>query len=448
MKFIRNNWLLLTLLAALLVRLPQLFQPMWNDEAFTWIVSGLDGTRVAEAIVGDVHPPLFYSVEWVFGHLSRAPWVLRLFPLCCGLACVVLAARVARAIGAPEGSQAAAALITAFAPNMIYYSAEARMYSLLAMLYLAGVLAVYRGKLNTLAVLFLALLATHHYGWFYCATLAGLAVILRKGELRSLLLAGGWALLAYAMLLLPVTVYQFQHTGSYWAKFSIGELVMTFAGWFAGGAWSLLILALLAGSLALTIGAVYRAVLRRHVALLWLTFAPVGMALVTAQFKNIWLARALIGSGAMACVLLAVEFRARWWALAVIGPVLALGVVCDQTRQIVSNRYHTAEVARIVTGPVECVGITGWLELQPYRLPYPVYLASEGDHLSTGGMSDTTLAAMGAQAGAGEFVFVSNLPKYAPEAPAGYRLLEAWSGVEPGFGSQLYIQEANYGNGR
>jgi hypothetical protein len=124
--------------------------------------------------------------------------------------------------------------------------------------------------------------------------------------------------------------------------------------------------------------------------------------------------------------------------------VLALGVVTDQTRQIVSSRYHTAEVARLVSGPVQAVGSPGWLELQPYRLPYPVYLAQMAGSLSTGGMSATTLAALGAADGLGEYVFASRLPLYAPDIPAGYRLWQSWPGAEPGFGSDLYIQEVNY----
>lgn len=440
------------------MRLPQLISPLWNDEAFTWVISGLSVTRWWAAIAGDVHPPLFYGVERVIFSLAPYGVALRLFPLACGLLTVYLAARLARALGASEVPQAAAALVIAAAPMQIYYSAEVRMYSLLAALYLAGAWAVLRRRWRWMAVCMALLLYTHHYGFIYSASLGALA-LWTGGQDRKRVSAWGALALATYLPLLPFTLSQFHATGAYWAKFSLGELVIALAGWFSG--WPLdrplLMIVLFVISATLTLYATEHAILRRNYRLLWLVFAPVIFAAAASVLvKNVWVTRALIGSAACGGVLLAVELVRplvwqRWLALGVMAPMLAAGAVRDVDRGVIVDRYATPEVARILRAElrpgdvVEC-GPAPWMEIQPYRLASPTYIGGTMAGLPIGGLSEKTVAALGSMqvaTGCGRtWIFAQRIGnELTPAIPPDARRVGEWTGREQLFGSALYVQE-------
>lgn len=449
------------MLLAALLRLPQLRAPLWNDEAFVWVVSGKPLATWWAALAGDVHPPLFYVVERLVYQLSAAPLALRLFPFLCGLAVVYLGAQVARALGAPLAGQVLSALCLALMPQQIYYSAEVRMYSLLAALYLSGVLCVLRRRWGWLTACLTAMLYTHHFGWIYAATLGALALWRSRDEWRKVVTSGGFAFLLYAPLL-NTTLLQMEHTGSYWGGLSWDGPVITAALWFAGAPLTRGILgaALIAAALTMLFAGVWRAIARRHYPLLWLTVGPLLIALALSPFKNIWLTRAFIGAGAMAAVLLAVELTiTRWWAAAgLILPMLMVGAVTDQTRPAVLDRFATSTVAgylRAVLEPgdeVLCLGSAGWMELQPYRLSAPVGLEESGDWLATGGLSEATRAAIVAPVTGPVrrvWIFAARVPgSFDPVIPDGVTEVARFQGTETMFHSTLYLQENQYGNTR
>ena len=218
---------------AALMRLPQLQAPLWNDEAFVWVVSGRPLAAWWTALVGDVHPPLWYALERLVSMVTRAPMALRLFPFICGLAVVFLGAQVTRALGLPPVAQVLAALCLALMPQQIYYSAEVRMYSLLAALYLLGVWCVLSKRWGWWIVCLTAMLYTHHYGWIYAATLGALALWRYRQEWPDVVAHGCVAMIAYVPLI-PVLRVQLSHTGSYWAGLGWDGVVLTPALWFAG----------------------------------------------------------------------------------------------------------------------------------------------------------------------------------------------------------------------
>ena len=123
---------LVTIVGAAL-RLDVATQDYFSDELSSfWIISkhGLGD------VVGTVHsdaeisPPLSFVVGWLFGKISLAPVVVRLPSLIAGTATIPLVYLVGiRTVG--RGAAAVAAAVTALAPFMIYYSAEARGYALM-----------------------------------------------------------------------------------------------------------------------------------------------------------------------------------------------------------------------------------------------------------------------------------------------------------------------------
>lgn len=125
----------ITALAGLL-RLPTLaIESLWYDEAFTAWLSSLPLDAIFEASQGDVHPPTWYLIEWMMVHaLGPSEIALRLVSALAGIALVPAVWRLARNLGFDRAAQGAAALVTAVAPFAVYYSQEARAYSLLYLL--------------------------------------------------------------------------------------------------------------------------------------------------------------------------------------------------------------------------------------------------------------------------------------------------------------------------
>jgi len=167
-------WLML---AALLVRLPGLIEPLWYDETFT---AGLVSRPLADmwqVIQSDVHPPGWYLIEWfnvrLFGYSEAA---LRLPSLIAGLALIPLTYRLAIASDLGQITAAAAAVIIAFMPGTVYYSGEARSYSLLAVVIIIMMIAVLEDKPRWFAVAAPAAVMLHNLGYFHVLVI-GLAAL-------------------------------------------------------------------------------------------------------------------------------------------------------------------------------------------------------------------------------------------------------------------------------
>lgn len=182
---------LLTLLAAGL-RLPQLgVQSFWFDEAATW--SQVNGSFLAmlSDTVSDNYPPLYNTVTWLFVQaLGEAEWVLRLPAALFGIALVpmvfVLGTRVA---GRSAGLLAA--LLVALSAFHLWYSLEARMYSLLALAACAFAWAVLRDReIQTrssgwsVVGIGLTLLLSHPYGPLDWIAVSAAALVLSPHRAR------------------------------------------------------------------------------------------------------------------------------------------------------------------------------------------------------------------------------------------------------------------------
>ena len=121
-----NKKLLLILLLALGFRLISLNQSLWLDEGIQWWAVTTFPLKhlITEYIKGDFNPPLFHAILYfwvrIFGDSEIA---LRLPSVLFGVGTVFFTYK----LGGVK-----AALLTATAPLLIYYSQEARMYSLAA----------------------------------------------------------------------------------------------------------------------------------------------------------------------------------------------------------------------------------------------------------------------------------------------------------------------------
>lgn len=141
----RRPLLWITVLAALL-RLPTLaVESLWYDETFTAWLANLPLQNLVNAARGDVHPPTWYLIEWgIVTALGSHAFSLRLISALAGIALIPAVWRLS-GILAPS-RRVSAALITAIAPFAVYYSQEARAYSLLMLVLTVALIALLEQK--------------------------------------------------------------------------------------------------------------------------------------------------------------------------------------------------------------------------------------------------------------------------------------------------------------
>ncbi len=147
-------------------------ESVWLDEATTYFLSSDTLFGIYEATKNDVHPPLYYFVVHFFLFDGRSEILLRFPSMVFGvLAIPVLYMLGTRLFSVKEG------LISSFLLSIslshIYYSQEARMYSMMVFLTLGSIFFFYAAiedKRNSFWFLFVVLtvlnIYTHYFGFF------------------------------------------------------------------------------------------------------------------------------------------------------------------------------------------------------------------------------------------------------------------------------------------
>lgn len=198
------------LLGALLVLANALRREMWLDEYHTWLLSGMALGELWTFVLGDVHPPVYFVFMngWrrLFGDAAIA---LRVPSVLAYVASVIVFASLLQRSRSTPLARASAACLFAFAPALVVYGAEARMYAI-AVLWACAILWLWttltdrqhaedRAKprasvtlrVIALSAIALLLILTHYVSVFFLAGL-GLAWALRcltgKASWRPLLL--------------------------------------------------------------------------------------------------------------------------------------------------------------------------------------------------------------------------------------------------------------------
>lgn len=239
------------------------FQSLWADELASWDFSQRD--TVGRVIRGDTQPPLYFLIlhlwQWIFGD---SEWALRLPSALAGWLCIPAIYLLGKRLYSErEGLMAALFVAVLWAP--IYYSQEARPYSMLILLsILTSYLwwdvmpgLRYRGELPrreaALYVVCAVLCAyLHYFGLLLVVLQAAALAALARGTLRKVLLLYVPVVLAY-LLWLPGMIYQFRHAGATAGEPALQALPDYFeflfgSSWLlALAAWTLLAFLLLRG---------------------------------------------------------------------------------------------------------------------------------------------------------------------------------------------------------
>lgn len=135
-------FLLLVILIAFALRVYRLdAQSLWYDEGVTATLAQRDLADLTAWTARDIQPPLYYYLVAGWGRMAGwSEWSLRFVSAWWGVLLVPLLAVLTYRLTAQRGAAGVAALLTALHPLLLYYSQEARMYTMVVAL---GVLAGY-----------------------------------------------------------------------------------------------------------------------------------------------------------------------------------------------------------------------------------------------------------------------------------------------------------------
>jgi len=193
---------------------------LWYDEAFSVVVARLPWAQLLAATAGDVHPPVYYAALKMWIGATDALGVpvepaARLFSVLLSTLALGLFwgwlgwHREAGHKQQPQGREVAW-VIACYMPGSVFYAAEARMYSLLAVWVLAAAYLLWRDPLTLAGDLLrlsgagvcLGLAAlTHNIGLVYAVVLMLAYFVRGKTKARLMydaLLVTGAAIVTYA----------------------------------------------------------------------------------------------------------------------------------------------------------------------------------------------------------------------------------------------------------
>lgn len=299
----RKTYLLIMGIAAALRILFIARAPLWYDENFTLILARLPFDKMIQATAGDVHPPLWYIIEWMLFHAapSLPVWAIRIPALIFSLLAINTFVLLCETLNIPNRVRILSTVLMAIMPMQIWYAQEGRMYAMLEWLVL---LALYAGLNKKWLMFFLASVAmmyTQNYAMFYLAVIGLILVVMDWDDVLMIGLSAFATALMYAPWAMVIMNQMTAIEGRYWimdasAGAVLGAVYKQFwaSAMLAQGAIASYVITFA----ALIIG-VY-AVMREKVQSWWIVitmaFAPVGLALIASLlWQPLLLFRPLIG---------------------------------------------------------------------------------------------------------------------------------------------------------
>jgi len=333
------RWVAL-LVAAVAVRLPLLFESLWYDETFTAAVSARPFADMLTIITkSDLHPPGWYSIEWVIIRLfGNSEIALRAPALVCGLLLIPLTYRLARDLFGQDVAWWSAVLI-AILPGTVYYSAEARTYALLACLCVGMMIAAVENRPVLFTFCALSAIMLHNLACLWTAWLGLIAFYYNRPQFRRWFLAG-IPVAVVAGLWFPIMRAQSQDiSNGFWLTTSPAALLSPLGTLTVGDrvndAYMLHITAAIATITALSLVILRKWFLTSN-GKLWLLFllaVPASEAVVSFVWNPVYLHRTFLASAvvlvmAWAYLLTKSYSGDRLIYRLIILPMLAVALVC------------------------------------------------------------------------------------------------------------------------
>lgn len=417
-----RRWAIALFIISFCVRLINIGgEPLWYDEAFTaWIVN-LPLPRMMQAIGGDVHPPLFYLIEWGIVRLAgHSEIVLRLAPNVFSAAAAVQLYHYVSKLHTERAGRWTA-LFFAIVPGQIYYGREARMYSLLVLLVLAALAAIQARRWWRFWPIVGLILYTHNFGAIYAAILALVAGVRIKigGNWRAALkpltrwTAGGAAIGALYLPWLLVMIRQMGAiSGGYWIAplKNIGGVLYYLYFTTTRAAPAPMQIHMIALPLIMTLIASHKLAgrFKEFYPLFGLAFGPpLALALISQVWRSVMLPRGLLPAGAAEVALWGIALaeyaprvRRQIQAIALPLIVFSTGFYIYQTYTIGRVDLSYIEMIRQDWQPGDVVyssEIPGIVTAHYYAPDLPHYLLPERGNLIQS-LTPETKSAMGLNA--------------------------------------------------
>ena len=170
-------------------------EPLWLDEAYSWLaIDVFHGGGLPALATFDHIGPGYYLVAYLFSKVGAAgAWGLRLPSALAGILAIWAVYRLVLEVTGRRGVALGAAAFITFSPMAVWYAQEARGYSLLLLLGTLYLLAVWRQvedpvavRLVTITVLVAVLMWVHQFSVFLFAAMA-VYVVLRTRAWRPFL---------------------------------------------------------------------------------------------------------------------------------------------------------------------------------------------------------------------------------------------------------------------
>lgn len=156
------------------------YNSLWLDEATTYSLAAKSFSGIWEATTGgEFNPPLFYWIDHLMLGLGNSEVILRFVPALLGVLTIPLIYYAGKEIADRNAGLIAAAICT-FSPFLIFYSQEARAYSLGLFLIAAALIVFLRAmKSDRTAdwILFGLLSALAYWAHFYTLVVTGSLVL-------------------------------------------------------------------------------------------------------------------------------------------------------------------------------------------------------------------------------------------------------------------------------
>src|SRR4051812_16560510 len=160
----------------------------------------------------ELTPPLYYVLAWPWAHVfGTDEAALRTLSALFGIATVPVAYLIGRDLGSRRAGLAAAALV-AFNPLLVWYSQEARPYSLLVLLCALSMLFCFRRRVWPWALFSVLALLTHYFAAFVVVPEGlWLAWVCRP---RARALVAGGLVAAVGVALIPLAAHERSKIGT------------------------------------------------------------------------------------------------------------------------------------------------------------------------------------------------------------------------------------------
>jgi mannosyltransferase len=218
---------LLTLLGALLRFYAIGRQGFWYDESYTALLVGRGPGEMLRLIPQlESTPPLYYCVVWIWAHIfSNGPAGLKSLSALCGTLTIPIVYAAALKLLPSRRAALIVAALTAFNPLLVWYSQEARAYSMLVMFSACTLLAFayVRERPRKVAVIYWVLacalaLVTHYYAAILIVPEA--AWLLYEHRHSRAVKVGIAVIAAVGLALLPLAIRQSRNRSNHWIEHS------------------------------------------------------------------------------------------------------------------------------------------------------------------------------------------------------------------------------------